>query len=275
QPDPPARALGLEHAGLVAENDRGWDVRVGERLDHLRVVLVGVDRRQAEVHLRGGSEAGVARLLRHVEHLGGVVQAVEDPEALDTVLGERADPQLDDRVGGDAHAHHAVAPRARSQNGVGERRSDGVEPLPRVLAVVSDLHLERRAAGEVHHAVARAVDRVGDRQHLARAQAHAPEALLAVAQGLVDELDARHQPITTSGWPYSTASPFSGTIALISPATGATTWFINFITSTMASVSPSATLAPTSTNGGAPGDGARQKRPTLGLSTTVPSGSDS
>ena len=54
------------------------------------------------------------------------------------------------------------------------------------------------------------------------------------------------------------------------PATGAATWFMSFITSTIATVSPAATRPPTSTNGGAPGDGARQNRPTDGDSTTVP-----
>src|SRR5882757_11442698 len=38
----------------------------------------------------------------------------------------------------------------------------------------------------------------------------------------------------------------------------------------MATVSPAATRAPTSTNGGAPGDGARQKSPTEGDSIFVP-----
>ena len=45
---------------------------------------------------------------------------------------------------------------------------------------------------------------------------------------------------------------------------------MSFMTSTIATVSPAATRPPTSTNGGAPGDGARQKRPTEGDSTTVP-----
>src|SRR5688500_7577846 len=73
-----------------------------------------------------------------------------------------------------------------------------------------------------------------------------------------------------SGCPYSTVAPLSTRIDVTSPATGAATWFMSFMTSTIATVSPAATRPPTSTNGGAPGDGARQNSPTDGDSTTVP-----
>src|SRR5882757_10098684 len=71
-------------------------------------------------------------------------------------------------------------------------------------------------------------------------------------------------------WPYSTLAPFSTKIAVTTPSTGAATWFISFMTSTIATVSPLATRPPTSTNGGAPGEGDRQKSPTEGDSTLVP-----
>src|SRR5882757_1713162 len=75
---------------------------------------------------------------------------------------------------------------------------------------------------------------------------------------------------TTIGCPNSTAAPFSTRIAVTTPSTGEATWFISFITSTIATVSPAATGPPTSTNGGAPGAGARQNRPTDGESIFVP-----
>src|ERR1700710_3004076 len=70
--------------------------------------------------------------------------------------------------------------------------------------------------------------------------------------------------------PYSTLAPFSTRIAVTTPSTGAATWFISFMTSTMATVSPAATRPPTSTKGGAPGEGERQNSPTEGDSTRVP-----
>jgi hypothetical protein len=78
------------------------------------------------------------------------------------------------------------------------RRTERVEPRPRVLLAEPHEHLEDRAAGEVDDAVARAVDRLGDGQDLPGAHAHPPVALLAVAQGLVDELDAGHQAATSA-----------------------------------------------------------------------------
>src|SRR3954468_22238398 len=79
-----------------------------------------------------------------------------------------------------------------------------------------------------------------------------------------------------SGSPYSTVSPFSTMIAVTTPATGAGTWLISFMTSTIATVSPAATRPPTSTNGGAPGAGARQNRPTEGdwITSPAPVGAD-
>src|SRR5262249_8330020 len=76
--------------------------------------------------------------------------------------------------------------------------------------------------------------------------------------------------IAISGWPYSTRAPFSARIARTVPATGATMWVISFFTSTIASVSSAARRVPTATNGGAPGEGERQKRPTDGDSTSIP-----
>ncbi len=57
--------------------------------------------------------------------------------------------------------------------------------------------------------------------------------------------------------PYSTSSPFSTQISAIVPATPACTEFIIFITSMMQTIVSGSTLEPTSTNGAAPGAGAR------------------
>jgi len=66
-----------------------------------------------------------------------------------------------------------------------------------------------------------------------------------------------HQPITNSGWPYSTAWPFSTRISLITPALSHSISLSSFMASMMQTVWPSLTVSPTFTNGAAPGDGAR------------------
>jgi len=72
---------------------------------------------------------------------------------------------------------------------------------------------------------------------------------------------ARHagqfQPMMNSGWPYSTAWPFSTRISLITPALSDSISLSSFIASMMQTVWPSLTVSPTLTNDAAPGDGAR------------------
>ena len=57
--------------------------------------------------------------------------------------------------------------------------------------------------------------------------------------------------------PYSTASAFAAQTSTIVPATPAGTAFIIFITSMRQTTVVASTFAPTSTNGVAPGAGAR------------------
>src|SRR5690606_18111286 len=66
-----------------------------------------------------------------------------------------------------------------------------------------------------------------------------------------------NQPMTNSGWPYSTGSPFSTRISLMTPALSASISLSSFMASMMHSGSPSLTDWPTSTKGAAPGLGAR------------------
>src|SRR5690606_28556940 len=66
-----------------------------------------------------------------------------------------------------------------------------------------------------------------------------------------------NQPMTNSGWPYSTGSPFSTRISLMTPDLSASISLSSFMASMMHRGSPSLTDWPTSTKGAAPGLGAR------------------
>ena len=59
-------------------------------------------------------------------------------------------------------------------------------------------------------------------------------------------------------------------MAVTTPATPADTRFMSFISSTMQTTVSASTRAPTSTNGGWPGAGERQKMPGDGASTGSP-----
>src|SRR5690606_2624093 len=67
----------------------------------------------------------------------------------------------------------------------------------------------------------------------------------------------RAQSMTKRGWPYSTGSPFSTRMALITPLASASISFISFVASMMHRRSPSETDWPTSTSALAPGAPAR------------------
>ncbi len=98
---------------------------------------------------------------------------------------------------------------------------DQAQALPRVLPVKAHRDRHVRARGEVERVIADAVDRRRDREHVRRRQAgRAPQALVAVAQGGVDELDdpralirarcSSHAVVTAparkSGWPSTLIS---------------------------------------------------------------------
>jgi hypothetical protein len=72
------------------------------------------------------------------------------------------------------------------------RLSQQIKTLPRILAAVLDEDLHERAAGGVDHPKAGAVENVGDREGHSRLHPHPPQALLAVAQRRVEQLNVRH-----------------------------------------------------------------------------------
>src|SRR6185503_16599180 len=119
------------------------------------------------------------------------------------------------------------------------------------------------ARGEVRGMEADAVHGGRDREDVGGRQARrAPEALVPVPGGRVDDVDApvsrAHAGRTRNRTaPASTSSAFSTQTSATVPTTPAGTGFIIFITSMRQTTVSASTVAPTSTNGGAPGAGAR------------------
>src|SRR6185436_2251541 len=64
------------------------------------------------------------------------------------------------------------------------------------------------------------------------------------------------QPMTKSGWPYSTGWPFSTSTCLTTPALSDSISLSSFMASIMQSVCPSLISCPISTKGVAPGEDA-------------------
>ena len=67
------------------------------------------------------------------------------------------------------------------------------KPFPGILVAFPNEHLELRRAGQIDDAVADLIDQRRDGQRHAGLHAHAPQALLAIAHGLVEKLYVRHR----------------------------------------------------------------------------------
>ena len=195
------QALDVEHAGGVVEEQ---PVDLLDRDDLGRPggeVVVGVDRRLAE---EDRSHDLRAVLLRDPREAGEVLHAVEhvvDPVGAHAVLVQAAHPQVHQRVRSHAEGDRGVAAHAAAHRRAVNRAAEQVEPRPRILAAVLDEHLHEGAGGRIDDPKAAAVEDVGHRERHARLHAHAPEALLTVAQRLLNELDVRHRgpsPATAS-----------------------------------------------------------------------------
>ena len=137
-------------------------------------------------------------------------QPVADREA----VGERHHLLVGGHPGDEAHSGGDHSQRRGGHGG-----GDEPDPLPRILLVKADRHGHVGAGGEVERVVADPIQRRSDRQHIGRGQAGgAPQALIAVPGGGVDELDwlghriARSsQSVVTapgrkSGWPSTPIS---------------------------------------------------------------------
>jgi hypothetical protein len=108
------------------------------------------------------------------------------------VPDQRLHPQVDQRVRGHAELGDPVAADPGAEVARGHPRAPQVEPLPRVLLRVAHDALEHRRAGDVDRPEARVLERVSRLAQHAGAHPQAPQGLLAVAEGLVDELDVGH-----------------------------------------------------------------------------------
>ena len=179
---------------------------VGQRGRPLGVVVVGVDRadrvREPDHDLL---DPLLARHPGQPSEPRRVVGRVGDLKAADPVAGHQPERQPDHvLVGG--HPRDEPHPGAdHPQRRVRHRRAHQPDPLPRVLAMEAHRHRHVRARREVERVVADPVHRRGDRDHVGRGQpGGAPQALVAVAGGRVDELD--HARRGAHGWP-STSGP--------------------------------------------------------------------
>jgi hypothetical protein len=161
-----------------------------EILDALAHVDVGVDR----VHGAHGVRDRALRVLAHAQsrldggfEIAEVVQRVEDPEHVDAGFGRALDERFDDVVGVVPVAEQILAAQqhllARSRHGLLELP----QPVPRILAEVTDAGVERGAAPRLDRPESDGVELLGDRQHVVDAQPSREQRLMRVAEHELSE----------------------------------------------------------------------------------------
>ena len=207
--DQALRPFGRQHAGSVVD-DEAIDRRVvGEQTRLAGVERIGVHRAQ-RVHQRG-HHLGIELLGHRCQTMGFVdvpMQHIVDPEAAHAVAAQAPHPEVHQAVGRDRHRDDPGVAHAPAHARIRHRGDQQVEAGPGVLGKVAHHDFHHRAAHQVDHLVAGAVDQRRDRQRHAGAHLHAPQALLAVAQRGVDELDVCHA-LRCPGTPATAWSPTS------------------------------------------------------------------
>ena len=132
-----------------------------------------------------------------VHHVSNVVQRVEYAEHLNAVFLRARNEAIHDVFGIVLVTNQVLAAREHGQIGVGHVRLDGSQALPRILVEKTQARVKRRAAPRLNSPVAYLVHFRQDGQHIAERHAGSPQALLAVADGGVHQLQTRHaSPLT-------------------------------------------------------------------------------
>ena len=182
----PAGVLQVERVHLGAAR---------QRPQPLGVVLRGVRRAdrvgEPDHHL---VEAGLAGDVREPDQPLRLVGGIDDLEPAEAVAHHAREHELHELLVRGRPRDEAHARGDHAERRVRHRLADQADPLPGVLAVEAHRHRHVRARREVERAEAHAIHRRRDRQHVGRGQAgRAPEALVAVARGGVDDPD--HGPL--------------------------------------------------------------------------------
>ncbi|MEZ5076701.1 MAG: hypothetical protein R2725_04595 [Solirubrobacterales bacterium] len=190
-----------EHAGGVLDVDRPHPLPGRHFAGAVGEELVGMDVDEAVHDRRHHLAADPPDRFRLGLHHRHVVEAVEQPVGLDPVLDQGLDPEVEHRVRDEAEAAGGDRPHPGPVDDVGRALDQVVECRPGVVAGLPQHHHEEGGAGQVDDPEAGAVEVGQGRGRLVGAHPHPPEALGAVAQGLVDELDVGHRKPLWRGGP--------------------------------------------------------------------------
>ena len=136
--------------------------------------------------------------LARLAQVRDVVQRVVEPEDVDPVLRRAGDEAADD-VGRDRLGADEEAPAQRDPERCRRARVDRADPLPGALDAAPHGGVEHAAARHLEAREPRAVEDLGDPQHLARRHPPGERLLREQADRGVDEPAARREPTAACG----------------------------------------------------------------------------
>ena len=169
-------------------------------LQFLGILQKAIERMHGRYGVRNSAlEPAAARLnsLGVVDDVANVVQSVEHAEHLNAVFFRACDETVHDVLGIMLVTYQVLAARQHGQIGVGHMRLDGTQTLPRVLVKKTQTRVERRTAPRLNGPIPYFVHLRQDGQHVAKRHTGSPQALLAVANGGIHQLQTRHaSPLT-------------------------------------------------------------------------------
>ncbi len=179
-----------------------WSQQTGHVLDRHRVAthgfhLLGLgDEGLDGVHRTGGIGDGALCVFAGSLHrfdghaqVTHIVHRIENAEHVDAVHRCLGDESFDHVVAVMAIAEQILPAQEHLQTGVGQRRTQLAQALPRVFLEKAHTGVERRAAPAFQRPVADLVELVADRQHVFGAHSGGEQRLVSVAQDGVGNED--------------------------------------------------------------------------------------
>ena len=209
-------AIRREHARHILDGDR-IGAEVFELLAVFKIAVKGMHGRHGVGD--GAFEPAAARLdrLGVVDHVADVVERVEHAKHLDAVLLGAGDEAVHDIFGIMLIAHEVLPAREHGQIGIGHVRLDRAQALPGVFVQKPQTRVERGTAPGLDRPIAHLVHLRQDGQHVAELHTGSPQALLAVADGGVHQLQTWHasplhlEPLHTEAHDFYTAMHYRDT----------------------------------------------------------------
>ena len=189
--------LGAHDAGHILDAD-GGSAHFLQLLDHLHILLMGVDGGGGVGDGAGSDGAGLDGGLHGDLQVVHVVQSVEDTDDVDAVLHSLLHEQLHEIIGVVGVAQHILTTQQHLQLGVGGSGADLAQTLPGILVQIAQAHVEGGAAPALDGVVA---DLVDGREHgleLFEGQPGGDQRLVRVTQNSLYKLNFLSHYVVTS-----------------------------------------------------------------------------